>query len=163
MMGNTGFIKFIKSANTKELMKRPKCFVLLALIAVHAKRTNELNVHGLTIGEAFIGDHRSIGLTQQEYRTAKKNLEKFGLATFRGTNRGTIAKLLDKSIFDINSEKNGRLNNEQITSEQRTGNSQITTNNKKKNEKIIKEYKEQRKTFLKKSAMPQLRHEDLID
>src|SRR5262249_10590036 len=42
------------------------------------------------------------------YRTAKQDLEKHGFATFRatgkGTRRGTIAKLIDTRVFDINAQ-----------------------------------------------------------
>ena len=43
-----------------------------------------------------------MGLTRQQYRTAKENLEKWKIATFKTTNKGTIALLLNNDFFDIN-------------------------------------------------------------
>ena len=76
-MYNNGFIKFMRTDNAKAIMKKPMCFTLLALIAQRAKRSGEISIHGLDNGEALIGDHQSIGMTQQQYRTAKKLLEKY--------------------------------------------------------------------------------------
>jgi hypothetical protein len=49
------------------------------------------------------------------YRVAKKQLEAFGLCSFRGTNRGTIAKLLTKDIFDLGIEQEVSDRNEATT------------------------------------------------
>ena len=121
-MNNGSFIKFMRSTNARELMKCPKSFILLAQIAQRARRNGELNIQNLRSGEALIGDYKSIGLTEQEYRTAKKNLEKLRIATFRGTTKGTVACLTDNTIFDINVEKSNVQANRQTTSKQRTGN-----------------------------------------
>ena len=80
-------------------MKLHKAFVLLAQIAQRARRTSDLDIDELAVGEALVGDHESIGLTEQEYRTAKKHLARLGIATFRGTSRGTVAKLIDNSLI----------------------------------------------------------------
>lgn len=123
------FIKFMITENTIELTKKPNALSLLALIAIRAKRTNGISVNGLEIGEALIGDYKNCGLTEQKYRTAKKLLEKCRLVNFKSTNKGTVAKLLDNSIFDINPEGV----NEQTTNKQRTTNEQATTNKERKN------------------------------
>ncbi|MHC4292182.1 MAG: hypothetical protein ACYSTR_08220, partial [Planctomycetota bacterium] len=65
------FIKMMKSRKTIELLKDHNAFALLSQIALRAKRTNDFSVHGLEIGEALIGDYKSIGLTERKYRTAK--------------------------------------------------------------------------------------------
>ena len=109
-----GFVKLIRSSETPELMQDPFAFVLLAQIAYRARWRGALNRHDLQIGEALIGDHDSIGLTEQQYREAKKRLTKYGKATFHTTNRGTIARLTDASVFDLN-----LYNNEPTTSKQR--------------------------------------------
>lgn len=140
------FIKMMQTPESIELMKYPKAFMLAVQIARRARRMPSI-VEGLGIGEAKIGDYASIGLTEQEYRTAKKRLKKCGFATFRATNRGTIAMLTDTRLFDINAEENNALdngqatgkqrpNNGQPTDSQRTDNGQATTNKKDKKEKI---------------------------
>lgn len=127
------FIQLKRNKETEELMKDPACFMLLAQIAYRARRTDEFNVLSLEPGEALIGDYRNIGLSEQKYRTAKNKLEKWNFATFRATYKGTIAKLLDTRIFDINIQITNGQDNELITSQQRTDNEQATTNNKDKN------------------------------
>jgi len=102
---------------------------LLKIIAGRARRTNEFNVLNLKIGEAFLGDYRSYGMTQQQYRTAKKQLTKWGFATFRATSKGTVATLLDDSIYDINPVTS----NKPATNKQQKGNEQLTTNNNDNN------------------------------
>jgi hypothetical protein len=122
------FIKMIKSKEAFELLKKPNAFILLTQVAYRAKRANDFNIHGLQIGEALIGDYKSIGLTEQKYRTAKAQLEAWGFATFKGTNKGTAAKLINSRVFDINREDEQR-------AEQRNNNEQITTNKNDKNDK----------------------------
>jgi hypothetical protein len=99
------FIKMIKSQKTSELMKDPNVFMLLTQIASRAKRTNDFSIHGLEIGEALIGDFESIGLTRGQYREAIKRAEKYNLiTTIKTTNKGTVVKLINFDIFDINQE-----------------------------------------------------------
>ena len=163
-----GFIKLMRSGNARELLKRPKSFALLTLIALRARRSDELNVQGLGIGEALIGDHSSVGLTQQEYRSAKNLLEKLGLATFRGTNRGTMAKLIDYTIFDINAAQDHQPFNNRETNRHPPSNEQATTNKngqkdkKLKNKKKFKEYECFKNNFVKKSTMPSPTYEELL-
>jgi hypothetical protein len=123
------FLKLNKTKETNELLKNaPNAFLLLTQIALRAKRTKGFNVQGLTMGQALVGDYKSIGLTEQKYRTAKAQLETWGFATFKGTNKGTIANLINSRIFDINEECGQR-------ARQRSSNDQITTNKNIKNEK----------------------------
>jgi hypothetical protein len=122
------FIKMMRSRKTNELIKDRNAFALLAQIALRAKRTNDFSVHGLEIGEALIGDYKSIGLTEQKYRTAKAKLKTWGFITTKATNKGTIAKLINSEVLDINKEP------EQRTSQQ-DNNDPITTNKKEKKEK----------------------------
>ena len=131
------FIKLQRSEATWELLQDGNAFVLLTQIALRAKRTGEFSVHGLRIGQALIGDYRACGLTEQEYRSAKIRLTRYGLATFKATSRGTIATLLDSSVYDINPCEEQRPNNGHVTDDQRTGNEQITTNKNDKNERTL--------------------------
>lgn len=96
------FIKLKRSTIVLELVRNPNAFTLLTVIAQRARRTNGFNVKGLKVGEALIGDCRNYGMTQREYRTARQKLADWGFATFKATNKGTIAKLADERIYDIN-------------------------------------------------------------
>ncbi len=123
------FLKLIKSKETMELLTNaPNAFLLLTQIAMRAKRTDDFNIHGLTIGQALVGDYESIGLTERKYRTAKAQLQSWGFATFKGTNKRTIANLINSMVFDINEECKGR-------AKRRTRDEQETTNKKYKKEK----------------------------
>ncbi len=138
----TGYVKLIRSEETRELMKDKNAYMLLTQIALRAKRSDNFNIHSLEIGEALIGDYKAIGLTQQEYRTAKKKLEKWGLITTRTTNKGTIAKIINTDIFDINAIPVNEPPNMQATIGQQADNTQTTTKKKEKNEKGENEKKE---------------------
>ena len=129
-----GFIQFNRSLETRELFKEPYAFTLLSVIAYRAKRTGDFNIHDLEIGEALIGDCKNYGMSEQRYRTSKKKLEKWGLATFRATNKGTIGNLNDSRIYDINAEEGNGQHNKPTTDKQRTDNGQITTINNENNE-----------------------------
>ena len=101
-----GFIKLYRSNQVLNLLeKRPSAFTLLTLIALRARRTNEVYFDELQIGEAYIGDYKSYKVSMQIYRTDKKFLEKYDLATFKTTTKGTIARLIKPVIFDINEEE----------------------------------------------------------
>lgn len=121
------FIKFLRTPESFDILKNPNALSLLALIALRARRTSSI-IYGLEPGEALIGDYKSCGLTEQKYRTAKKNLEKWEIITTRATNKGTIAKLINTDVFDVNSEPDNGQVNETITTDQRTGNDRVTTN-----------------------------------
>lgn len=124
------------SKELNELLKHEhNCFILLTQIAQRAKRTKDFSSEGLDINQALIGDYKTIGLTEQKYRTAKNKLKKWQFVTFKTTNKGTIATLLNTSIYNINAENNNEQDNSQVTNEQRTGNEQVTTNKNVKKEK----------------------------
>ncbi len=112
-----------KSREFDELIRvRPSAFVLLAVIVQRAKKLPTDYDSGTEVGEAFIGDYSTYGASEQNYRTDKSYLKKFGLVTFRTTNRGTIAKVEDTSIFDI---RRSYLT-DKLTSEQHPNNRQST-------------------------------------
>lgn len=108
---------------------------VLNVIARRARRT-PCKLNKLEIGECFIG-HKGLGITERQYRTAKKQLSEWTLVEFkRGrktTDKGTVAKLLDSRVYDINAtEDDGR-----VTEERRKNDGKETTNkecNKEKNE-----------------------------
>ena len=111
-----GWFKAIRGTETTELLKANKnAFLLLFVIALRAQRTTAFNRCNLKPGEAPIGDYSNCGMTEGEYRTAKKNLQQWRFATFRATNRGTIATLMDTRIFDVNLEQSDEQNDTRTT------------------------------------------------
>lgn len=146
-----GFIMQSRGPEVDELMKDPNAFVLLTQIARRARRTNKFNRHNLEPGEALIGDHDSIGLSQANYRSAKRRLESYGLATFKPTNKGTIATLTDSTIYDINIDEGNDQNSNQIASKQQAPNdpadkrpttkNNVNNENKENNDKNEREGK----------------------
>src|ERR1035437_4018514 len=102
-LGN-GWVKAKRNwVQAKVLMaKSHNATCLLYLIALRAWRGPGINEHGCHVGEGFVGDFKEWGFTRKGYRVAQKQLADFGFASFRATNRGTIAKLLSPEIFDIN-------------------------------------------------------------
>jgi len=132
------------------LMRKPKSFEsmldatawkLLSIIAFRASRTGS-TVYGLEPGEAFVGDYKNLKLTRSKYRTALKKLEKRGFITTRTTNRGTIAKLVDSEVYDINIEANNHQTDHQATTRRPSDDHQVTTNNNDKNVKNEKKREE---------------------
>lgn len=106
---NEGYIRLNRGTTAMELLKNPECFVLLTLIAMRARRTEDgYNPHNLKVGQAMIGDYKSVGFTSEKvYRNVKIKLEKWGFAAFKGANRGTIATLLNSEVYDINADEKG--------------------------------------------------------
>ncbi len=102
------YVKLIRSTETQELMKYPPAFMLLCQIALRAKRTDDYNLHGLSIGQAMIGDYRSLGLTHRQYRTAIDKLKTGQFIATQTTNKGTIATIINTKVLDINEEVKGQ-------------------------------------------------------
>ncbi len=130
-----GFVKLIRSEKTLALMGDPNAFTLASVIAYRAQRTDAFNIHGLAVGEALLGDFARYGMTQSEYRTAKKKLSRWKIATFRATNRGTIARLLDDEVYDINRERNDEPDDKQMAGKARTDDEQSATTKKSRRQK----------------------------
>lgn len=145
----SSFLKIIRHSKNadKMLTRRPTAFLLLFLIAQRARRTNDSNFDDLEIGEALIGDYENYGQTEQIYRSDKKFLEKYKFITTRSTTKGTIAKIIDTSIFDINAESTNEQTNDQLTINQRSTNDQLTTNKNIKKVKNEKKYNDQFESF----------------
>ena len=112
------------------IKQRPTAFVLLAVIADRARKVPLDIDDGLQVGEAFIGDYTQYSATPQSYRTDKKYLERLKIATFKSTNRGTIAKIVNSSIFNISREA---LTN-RLTDNQQADNMQLTTKQEERNQ-----------------------------
>ena len=111
-------------------LRHPNAFILLYFIAKRARRVSGL-ADGLVIGQCHIGDYRSYGLTEREYRTAKSVLCKRLLIKISETCRtrkksttgtttvGTLVQLLDSRIWDINPDTNDDRNDDRATTERR--------------------------------------------
>ena len=114
-----GFIKLLRSAESEWLFfNHPNAYRLLTLIAMRA-RLFAGHPDGLLPGECHIGDHKTLGLTEKEYRVAKERLlsvraieivetcrnRKKG-ATGRAT-VGTKVKIISSDIYDINLDEQG--------------------------------------------------------
>lgn len=94
---------------TKVLLERyPNAFLLLTQIGLRAWwKKDEKSPVGLEYGQAFIGDYRSIGLTEKGYRVAKRRLAKGGLVSFVGANKGTVATLIDSRVYSLSKQLEG--------------------------------------------------------
>jgi hypothetical protein len=117
------WLKMMRTPDILELIETaPLAFTLAAIIALRARFKPGFNpITGLNQGEAFLGDHEKYGMSLQQYRTAKKQLEKFGFATFKPTSKGTTAKLTDTRLFDVlNATANKRLNKQPTNAQQQT-------------------------------------------
>src|SRR6185312_8439517 len=77
----SGYIKQNRTEHILEILKSRRnhdAYILLNVVALRAKRTKTFSTHNLEVGEALIGDHKSYGMSEQNYRTAKKKLETWG-------------------------------------------------------------------------------------
>ncbi len=141
----SGFVKLSRAHQTFMLLKNPVAFALFALIALRARRSHVApNPEKLEINQALIGDIEATGATHRSYRTAKKRLAALGVASFRTTNRGTIATITNTDIFDVNADD---VDNEVASpalvetpaADKQTGTPDATNKNEKKTKKPNKE------------------------
>jgi len=120
-MPRAGWVKLMRSQESMELLSHfQNAFRLACLIAIRARWRDGFNAHGLAQGECLLGDFRSYGMTEKEYRGAKQKLEKHGFAAFRRANRGTVARLMDTRLFDTSPPPEGGHKGEQRADEGRT-------------------------------------------
>ena len=103
-----GFFRTYRGEELNNLIRDPKAFALLTLIALRARYANSGRLDGLKIGQALIGDWEASGLkTRSEYRAALKRLIKKGYVTAVGKRSlkegkcGTIATITNDSIYSI--------------------------------------------------------------
>lgn len=136
------FVKAIRAPEGFDLIKKSRnAFILLYVIAQRARRTKD-EVNGLDIGEAMIGDYKEYGLTRMNYRSAIALLVRHHYVTIKATNKGTIAKIIDKSIYDINIDEDNQQKNHEVTIDQPSSNHQVTTNKNVKKNKNVKNVEE---------------------
>ena len=130
----SGFIKYMRSEEAEYLLSYPNANHLFMVMAYRARRTDH-PMNGLKAGQCFLGDYSAIGLTERQYRTAKKQLTDWGLATFKGTNKGTVGTVLNTKVYDINEEVSDGQKGMQATDKGRASDGQATTNKECKKER----------------------------
>lgn len=123
-----GFVRMVRTPETLELVRDPHAFTLLALIALRARWREGFSVHSLKPGEALIGDFKTLGMKRGAYREATKRLATWGFATFRTTNKGTIATLTSSTIFDLSEFTPSQQASHPATNGQPSSNHPATTN-----------------------------------
>lgn len=136
------YIQLHDGADTAEIMRRPDAFVLLAIIALRARKRGSLVMDDIQPGQALIGDYRTIGLTERRYRTAKSTLESVGLATFKATNKGTIATLGPPTVFAVVGVHGDEQTGVKATDKRRASDEQKTTNKKEEDRRKKKDKEE---------------------
>jgi hypothetical protein len=104
------------------LNRNPNAFILLYFIAMRAWRGPRRSPRDCDMGEALIGDYSKMGMSQQNYRTAKKHLEKMGFITTKSTTKGTVEKLVNTQLFDLNFDFGNEQINGHLTNKQRASN-----------------------------------------
>ena len=114
-MMNRGFIALHRTGDTEAIiMHHPNAFLLLTQIAMRA-RIEPCNITALDVVQSLIGDHDSCGLTRQQYRTALRFLTAGRFVTIKATSKGTVATLLNTSIYSTKKEKANQHSNHQPT------------------------------------------------
>jgi len=130
------WVKLHRSREFDELLSsRPNAYLVLSVIASRCWRGGKGNPYKLSIGEALVGDYTSCGLTRAKYRTALKHLEDMNYITIKTTNKGTIAKLENTTIFDPNFVFSEDSTTNKTTNQGHENNQQTTTNKKFNNYK----------------------------
>lgn len=106
----SGWLAMHRGEETDLLQARhPTAFLLLCQVARRARwRREPCTITGLHFGQAMVGDWKAAGLdSEKAYRHAKGVLERAGLVAFKGANKGTIATLVSKGIFSLETEDKG--------------------------------------------------------
>jgi hypothetical protein len=165
------FIKFIPSEEAFFLLvNHPKTFTLLTFIADRARREDG-HPDGLKKGQCYLGDIKVMGLTEQNYRTAKGILVSRGHIKIVETSRtrkkstngsttwGTLVELLTTTVYDINKSIDNDSSNERPTNDQRQ-----TRRNKKEEdkEKINKKEKPAMIAFRDNVLLSQVEYDKLL-
>jgi hypothetical protein len=116
-----GWFRAMRHPDALKLMEEaPLAYVLAAFICHRAQYREGFNRFNLGPGEALLGDHRASGMSEKQYRTAKAQLTKWGFAAFKGTNKGTIGRLIDTRLFSIFRLEQGDQQGEQAADKGRT-------------------------------------------
>lgn len=93
-------MQILINRETDNLMKDTNAFLMLLKIAYGTKTNDGFSIPDLEVGEAFITPG-ILDMTDSTFRTTKAKLVKWGFATFRTNNKGTIAKMTTDKFFNI--------------------------------------------------------------
>ena len=137
-----GFIKLVRGDSAMQIAQHPNALCLLTYIALHASRNGRwIGTPKLEKGEAMIGCNCISGMTRSAFRHSLSTLIDSKLISIRTTNKGTIAKLLDSTVYDINSEASDHHSDHHsdhpTTIKQPSSDHPTTTNKKGKNVKNV--------------------------
>lgn len=128
------------------MQHKPNAFYLLSQIANTARRSNG-GPDGLMTGQCHLKASYKYGLTEGQYRAAKKMLISRNHIKIIETNRtrqksttgttteSTIVELISSTVYDINSESNDNRNDDRTTTERQLNDNKQEGRRKKKNEK----------------------------
>lgn len=148
-----GWFRAMRSPDALELIKaNPLAFVLAYFIAARARWRDGFRADGVALGEAFLGDWKEMGMSEQNYRTAKRQLAEWGFATFKPTSKGTVAKLIGTRLFSVLAVEGNDQSNGRLTSSQRTANGRLTDGSRLTKIKRAKDLKTKRAREKKKPA-----------
>lgn len=95
-MSTHSFFKGIRSKKAIEVSDNLPVLGILNKLALFTPRTSDEENKWVKV------DYRKMGLTEQQFRSAKTYILNNELATSRATNKGTWFKLTSKSLYDIN-------------------------------------------------------------
>jgi hypothetical protein len=126
-MSGGGFLMQKKGPHLNAVIQRPVTLSMVTLAATRTWRGPGISPDGCAPGEAFIGDTATIGATRGQYRAALKWLTNRRYATTKATNNGTIIRLLDSILYELNVDGDNHHNNHQRKSEQPSNNHRTTT------------------------------------
>lgn len=106
----SGWIAMNRTDESERLQERhPAAFLLACQVARRARwQHSRCTITGLAYGQAMVGDWKRAGLkSEKSYVHAKGVLQRAGLVEFKGTNRGTVATLMDARIFQLDPTARG--------------------------------------------------------
>jgi len=121
------FVSLVTGETTEHLLEHdPKAFHLLTWMALRARRHKGID-DGMELGSCILSAPK-LGMTRCEYREAQNRLKRYGLATFKTTNKNTIGTLLNSMIYDlgISLDSQQTANKEPTKSQQRANKEPVT-------------------------------------
>lgn len=128
----SSFLKLVRSELLLDLAKDPVAISFLVVAGLRAKWSDGPSALGLEKGEALMGDPKSYGATRAQHRRVLCLLERLQILTIKTTNKGTVIKFSDSSIFDfvngIEQPSKSPPNSQRTTTQQPATNQPTATN-----------------------------------
>ena len=94
-------VEIIECRETENLMKDEKAFLFLIKIGYKTVGKDMFDIPPVRVGWAFLRGADDVNMTKAEYRTAKKNLENWGIAEFENTTKGTYARIITEKFITL--------------------------------------------------------------